>query len=80
MLDQGDHPRLHEPPDADRLAGAGDLGDLHHPPDGAHLDLAPGAGGVDLEGPDPVAGVDHHLDPVAFHSRDPTSAAGVTVW
>src|SRR5207302_1742807 len=62
VLDEGDDSRLHEAAGADRLAGAGHLGDLDHPADGADLHLAPGAGGVDLVCPHPVAGVDHHLD------------------
>src|SRR5438132_7566363 len=78
VLDEGDDPRLHEAAGADRLAGAGHLGDLDHPADGADLHLAPGASGVDLVCPHPVAGVDHHLDPVALHlvSSMPRHAAG----
>src|SRR5689334_4943007 len=50
MLDDGDHPRLHEPGGAHHLAGAGDLGDLDHAPAGRGLDAAAGAGGDDVVG------------------------------
>ena len=67
VLDECDQATGHEAAGSNRRAATGDLRDLDDAAGRRHLDAPAGARGHDLEVLDALAGVDHCLNPIAFH-------------